>query len=294
MLKQGGVGFVGATKVAYGKHAWSHPYSGSSQSLDYFFTTCCTSNDFTQGEALQWSLTEMYTHNLWYYDKYETFEWAALWGNPGIRMGLINKAPDIPTVPTGPSNGINRVDYSFITVSQDPDQEDLCYQFDWGDGNLSGWYGPLPSGQQIEATKAWRDPGIYNVTARARDEVGGVSAWSEPLAVTIIEGPILDVGLITGGLLRIKSNIWNRGEAEAAEVTYHISLDGGTILMGKETTGTITAIPGGEPIEIQSNPIIGFGKTRVTVFAEIPRCSDIREQGATTFLFFIKVNLGGG
>ena len=43
MLKQGGVGFLGATKVAYGMPGWNDPMDGSSQSMDYFFTTACTS-----------------------------------------------------------------------------------------------------------------------------------------------------------------------------------------------------------------------------------------------------------
>lgn len=86
MIKQGAVGFLGATKVAYGRGAWNHPYDGSSQSLDYFFTTCVTSGDYTQGEAHQWALREMYTHGLWYMDKYEAFEWGALWGNPDLKL----------------------------------------------------------------------------------------------------------------------------------------------------------------------------------------------------------------
>ena len=86
MLQQGGVGFLGATKVAYGMPGWDNPYGGSSQSLDYFFTTCVTSGDYTQGEAQQWALREMYTNGLWYYPKYEMFEWGALWGNPDLAM----------------------------------------------------------------------------------------------------------------------------------------------------------------------------------------------------------------
>jgi len=92
MLRQGGVGFLGSTKVAYGMPGWNDPSDGSSQSMDCFFTTCCTSGDYTQGEAHQWALREMYTRNLWYDDKYETFEWGALWGNPNLSMGT---APDL-------------------------------------------------------------------------------------------------------------------------------------------------------------------------------------------------------
>ncbi len=86
MIKQGAVGFLGATKVAYGCGDWNDPYDGSSQSLDYFFTTCVTSGDYTQGQAHQWALRKMYTYGLWYMDKYETFEWGALWGNPDLKL----------------------------------------------------------------------------------------------------------------------------------------------------------------------------------------------------------------
>jgi hypothetical protein len=88
MIRQGGVGFVGATKVAFGMPAWDDPNDGSSQSLDYFFTTCVTSGEYTQGAALQWAMREMYQRGLWGYTRYETFEWGALWGNPDLGMGV--------------------------------------------------------------------------------------------------------------------------------------------------------------------------------------------------------------
>jgi hypothetical protein len=62
---------------------------GSSQSLDYFFTTYVTSGDYTQGQAHQLALTDMYTYGLWNSVRYETFEWGALWGNPNLGMSPI-------------------------------------------------------------------------------------------------------------------------------------------------------------------------------------------------------------
>ena len=88
MLEQGAVGFLGATQVAYGMPAWDNPADGSSQSLDYYFTTYVTSGDYTQGQAHQGALREMYTGGLWYYDNYEMFEWGALWGNPDLGIGV--------------------------------------------------------------------------------------------------------------------------------------------------------------------------------------------------------------
>ena len=86
MMKQGAVGFLGATKVAMGCAGWDHPLDGSSQSLDYFFTTTFTSNSYSMGEAHQWALREMYLKGLWMFLRYETYEWGALWGNPNLRL----------------------------------------------------------------------------------------------------------------------------------------------------------------------------------------------------------------
>ena len=101
MMQQGAVGFLGATKVAYGDHGWSDPYDGNTASMDYFFTTRVTSGDYTQGAAHQWALAEMYTHGLWDDQTYEACEWGALWGNPNLSMGpppfmrvlLVDEAP---------------------------------------------------------------------------------------------------------------------------------------------------------------------------------------------------------
>jgi hypothetical protein len=102
MLRQGGVGFLGATKVALGRPGWDHPNDGSSQSLDYYFTTGVTSGDYTQGEAHQRALREMYTKGLWSYLKYETFEWGALWGNPDLGMAPVG---DVPIIKIGDISG---------------------------------------------------------------------------------------------------------------------------------------------------------------------------------------------
>ncbi len=91
MMRQGAVGFWGATKVAYGCPGWTGPLDGSSQSLDYFFTTYVTSGEYSQGGAHQRALRDMYLYGLWYNVKYETFEWGALWGNPDLGM-----APPVP------------------------------------------------------------------------------------------------------------------------------------------------------------------------------------------------------
>ncbi len=86
MMRGGAVAFVGATKVAFGRPGWTGPADGSTQSLDYYFTTGVTSCDYTVGQAHQRALRQMYVSGLWSYVRYETFEWGALWGNPDLGM----------------------------------------------------------------------------------------------------------------------------------------------------------------------------------------------------------------
>ncbi len=138
MMKSGGIGFLGATKVAYGCPGWNHPNDGSSQSMDYYFTTACTSGDYTQGAAHQSALRTMYTDGLWSSLRYETFEWGALWGNPDLSMGT---APVMSfSFPAGLPEGIHppgpdvtmTLEIRNGTEQYVPGSGYLCYRFDSG------------------------------------------------------------------------------------------------------------------------------------------------------------------
>ncbi len=85
MMERGGVGFVGSTRIAYGCPGWSGPMDGSSQSLDYFFSSGVMSGGMTQGEAMQYALTQVYQMNGWDYPEMEMCEWT-LYGNPNLGM----------------------------------------------------------------------------------------------------------------------------------------------------------------------------------------------------------------
>ena len=186
MLQQGAIGFLGATKVAYGQPAWHDSLGGSSQSMDYFFTTSVTSGNFTQGEAQQRALRIMYTKNLWTANtRYEMFEWGAFWGNPDLTMApvLINYPPQIPIQPSGLMVGQPGIVYDFSSLTTDPDGDSLFYQFNWGDGANSDWVGPYLSGDSCVASHTWENAGIYSVKVKAKDEHGRESTWSDSLVI---------------------------------------------------------------------------------------------------------------
>ncbi len=200
MLKQGGVGFLGATKVAFGCPGWNDPYDGSSQSLDCFFTTHVTSGEYTQGAAHQWSLREMYTNGLWDYARYEMFEWGAFWGNPDLSMGSVTTSnpPATPSIPSGPTHGVQNVEYTFSTSTSDPDGDQIYYMFNWGDGTLSTWLGPYSSGLTVSASHSWSVIGSYDVIVKAKDTNGATSDWSQPHTITIVLNDAPNTPTISG------------------------------------------------------------------------------------------------
>jgi len=185
MLKQGAVGFLGSTSVAFGMHDWTNPMSGSSQSLDYWFTTGCTEGILTQGESHQIALQNMYQYDLWYYDKLEHFEWGALWGNPDLTMGEVssNNPPSAPTI-AGPTNGKIRESLSYTFNSVDPDGEDVRFIIDWGDSETDTTE-YVASGTDKSALHIWTEQGNYLITARAED----ISGYSSPTSTFVVTIP---------------------------------------------------------------------------------------------------------
>jgi hypothetical protein len=230
MMKQGAVGFLGATEVAYGKPGWSQPYSGSSQSFDYFFTTCCTSGEYTQGEAQQWALLEMYTNNLWYYPYYETFQWGALWGNPDLQMGVVSRPPETPDNPKGPTTWTIDIKATYESTTTDPDGDSIFYLFDWGDGSYSDWVGPYVSGQKGSASHVWTELGDYEVKVKARDMYGVQSNWSDPLHVSVVPNDPPTKPTITGPKSGAQSKLLNfkftATDPENQELYYWIAWGG--------------------------------------------------------------------
>jgi hypothetical protein len=109
-----------------------------------------------------------------------------------IRDFLPNRPPDPPVIPAGPPFGYASIDYSFRTVTSDPDGNQLWYQWDWGN-EMSGWLGPYASGQTVLIPHAWGEPGDYLVRVRAIDDPnddgdpsdGAESDWSDPKPVEV-------------------------------------------------------------------------------------------------------------
>jgi hypothetical protein len=105
-----------------------------------------------------------------------------------------------PPVLHGPIDGVVNVEYNFWTDPvTDPSGDSLYCRWDWGDGNITEWLGPYPSGSTIYVFHSWEDAGVYDIRAKLKGN-GGESNWSEPLTITIFQNVPPSTPLITGPL----------------------------------------------------------------------------------------------
>ncbi len=92
-------------------------------------------------------------------------------------LGILNnQAPKTPTI-TGPSQGIPEIEYNFNVQTTDPEDQELYFYVDWGDGTNSGWVGPSASGDDIVLNHTWSMRGTYTVKAKAKDIIGAESSY---------------------------------------------------------------------------------------------------------------------
>lgn len=100
---------------------------------------------------------------------------------------IINDAPITPSKPFGPNVGNPSKDYWFNTSTFDPNEHEIYYMFDWGDGDTSGWLGPYESNETIESTHFWHiwETGPFQIRVKAKDRYDSESEWSEPHEIII-------------------------------------------------------------------------------------------------------------
>jgi len=216
---------------------------------------------------------------------------SATWNTWISRCTGPNTPPNVPEQPAGPEEGITGITYTFSSSTIDVDGDNISYQFDWGDGNMSGWIGPYLSGDTVYAMYSWRDPGAFEVRVKAKDAYGE-SQWSAAHPIMILEAPRIEIQNITGGLFKVSVPLKNTGAVDAYHVNWTITLEGGA-WTGKTTTGT-SIIRSGREVTISSKTILGFGATTVTVTAEVAQGSSVtKQQAGFVFLVFIKMKPGG-
>ena len=83
-----------------------------------------------------------------------------------------NSPPSIPDI-TGIIDGDVGVQYEYEATSTDPNGNLIYYQWDWGDGDISGWIGDYESGDTCTMSHIWLVEGTYTIKVRAADDPAG-------------------------------------------------------------------------------------------------------------------------
>jgi hypothetical protein len=96
-----------------------------------------------------------------------------------------NNPPNTPQRPSGPTSGSTNVEYTYSTRATDPEGDNVYYQWDWGDGTVSKWFGPYSSGAEVTAKHSWNVQGSYSIRVKSKDINQAESTWSEPLAIVM-------------------------------------------------------------------------------------------------------------
>ncbi len=201
--------YIGQFDRASNCFSWSllsNPNGGaigmfSSTSTSFFYPTSYVTEDiigkmvqdtfkaYREDDAI--SLGEMWTRALNNYispsmdgaDFFTIQEWILL-GDPTLCIAEASLPPIKPSI-EGPSSGSPGEEYSFTGTTTDPEQNQIFYLFDWGDGEFSEWLGPFQSGETAEESYTWTEKGTYEIRVLAKDDHGVQSEWSDPLPVSM-------------------------------------------------------------------------------------------------------------
>jgi len=100
----------------------------------------------------------------------------------GIKTYGNNNAPNTPKI-SGSTKIKPGTEYKYNFIADDPNDDDVCFFVDWGDGT-SEETDLYPSGTQVKVSHTWSDYGEYEIRAKAIDEHNAESEWSNPLQIT--------------------------------------------------------------------------------------------------------------
>lgn len=158
---------------------------------------------------------------------------------------IFNNPPKAPIMPWGNVSGIPGINYSYFTSAIDPDENQVRYIFDWGDGTNS-IIGPVDSGTISSSSHKWIKGGTYQVKANAIDSKGSTSRWSEPLNVTINTppgGPSAPSGPSSGRIGIPQTYSVSAIDPDGDQINYTIDWgDGTTLIVGPMDSGAYAIV----------------------------------------------------
>ena len=114
-----------------------------------------------------------------------------------------NNPPETPIKPSGPTLVEMGVEYTYSSSTFDVDGDQVCFRFDWGDGNFSDWSDFVDSNTSVSRSYHWSSILTYEVRVIAQNIDGLNSNWSPALNVTVSQA---DLGIPPVVIINISGN----------------------------------------------------------------------------------------
>ena len=89
----------------------------------------------------------------------------------------VDKDPPKTPVINGPQVGKTGINYTYTFVSEEPNDDNVFYQINWGDGTIEDWFGPYESDEIVTKHHTWNKKGNYTIMARAKDLHDNIGEW---------------------------------------------------------------------------------------------------------------------
>lgn len=106
------------------------------------------------------------------------------------------QVPVLSAGPAGPATVTALAAENFTFTATDPEGLQVQYQIDWGDGRISDWTAASASSVAKVVSRAYPHGGTFVIKARARDALGGTSAWLETQSITVTPAAGIPDGLV--------------------------------------------------------------------------------------------------
>lgn len=106
-------------------------------------------------------------------------ELAKDWAGYGKDYEIQYESLGVPYIETiyGATAPKKNNEYNYMFRAIDPNQDDIYYYIDWGDGTIDEEAGPFESEEDAIVTHVWTEAGEFNINAKAIDENGYESGW---------------------------------------------------------------------------------------------------------------------
>jgi hypothetical protein len=119
-------------------------------------------------------IEEVYNEDFSTYDLGDSWlDWTIIYQD-----ALPNAPPVRPSI-LGPAGGSPNKEFEFTFAAYDYDENDVYYKVDWGDGEVTDWFGPFTSGHILVLNHTWTEKGTYTIKAKAKDINDEESKWAQ-------------------------------------------------------------------------------------------------------------------